>query len=282
MLSRSLQDAKQAYEKNNPELSRLAHSGETAPFCAEQGHKTFAVAPGVRNHVRAILQSGNQALLVASVLISTILSLELTITSNQIVQLGVAMLFSVGVALGYNAFLEKKAEKTVFEQEYKREKWECDNYLEGEQKEMVELYVSKGMTQADAETVIKLLSKNEKMFVDIMMVEELGLLPYNDLNPVWNGCVRFLGFVLIGCVPFLPFSQLLLANPATVYNLQSTAYHSSLALSAVSLAFVGFLKETFHLDVGSWWKQGTITLLSLPLAVLPSLAAGGLLKPLLM
>ena len=64
---------------------------------------------------------------------------------------------------------------------------ECDNYLEGEQKEMVELYVSKGMTQADAETVIKLLSKNEKMFVDIMMVEELGLLPYNDLLPLWAG-----------------------------------------------------------------------------------------------
>lgn len=64
---------------------------------------------------------------------------------------------------------------------------ECDNYLEGEQKEMEELYVSKGMTQADAETVIKLLSKNEKMFVDIMMVEELGLLPYNDLLPLWNG-----------------------------------------------------------------------------------------------
>jgi len=52
---------------------------------------------------------------------------------------------------------------------------------------MVELYVSKGMTQADAETVIKLLSKNEKMFVDIMMVEELGLLPYNDLLPLWAG-----------------------------------------------------------------------------------------------
>ena len=39
-LSRRLSDAQQAFASNNPELSRLAHSGEALPYCAEQGHKT--------------------------------------------------------------------------------------------------------------------------------------------------------------------------------------------------------------------------------------------------
>jgi len=162
-----------------------------------------------------------------TVIVTGLLGCELNISGRQLAQMTLLILSGVGAVLGYSHYLEKKAEKSVFDQEYKREKWyalnvkvslfliflappvffcrECDNYLEGEQKEMVELYVSKGMTQADAETVIKLLSKNEKMFVDIMMVEELGLLPYNDLLPLWAGMpfLKFICFVSpFLCSPF--------------------------------------------------------------------------------
>jgi hypothetical protein len=49
--------------------------------------------------------------------------------------------------------------------EHKREKWELDNYPEGEQAEMVELYVKRGMTQADAESVIGVMSKYKDFFL---------------------------------------------------------------------------------------------------------------------
>jgi len=276
-LSRSLSGAKQAFASNNVTLSRLAHSGESKPFCAEQGHKTFAVSPLLRNHAKTILWSGTQAVVMTSVILTSMLGCEINIAGSQLTQMTLAVLLGVGAVLGYSQYLEKMAEKSVFDQEYKREKWECDNYLEGEQKEMVELYVSKGMTQADAETVIKLLSKNEKMFVDIMMVEELGLLPYNDLAPLWGGIVRFLSVLIVGCVPLIPFSGLL-TDPKEVYSLNSPIYHSSLALSAATLILFGVLKETFHLDMASWWKQGVQTLFSLVVAVLSTLAATHLLR----
>jgi hypothetical protein len=39
---------------------------------------------------------------------------------------------------------------------------------------MIELYESKGMSKEDATTVIQTISKYKELFVDIMMVQELG------------------------------------------------------------------------------------------------------------
>jgi hypothetical protein len=63
---------------------------------------------------------------------------------------------------------------------------ECDNFIEGEQKEMVQLYEAKGLSKEDAETVIKIFSKNTSLFVDIMMKEELELMPPDQRNIVVN------------------------------------------------------------------------------------------------
>jgi len=57
---------------------------------------------------------------------------------------------------------------------------ECDNYLEGEQREMVELYISKGLSAEDARTIVGILSKDKEIFVDFMMIEELGILPEEE------------------------------------------------------------------------------------------------------
>jgi hypothetical protein len=58
-------------------------------------------------------------------------------------------------------------------------------YTEGEKREMVELYIKRGMTETDAENVIEIMSKYKNFFLDVMMVEELGLMPPDeDDSPV--------------------------------------------------------------------------------------------------
>ncbi len=50
---------------------------------------------------------------------------------------------------------------------------------------MIEIFEKKGMIKQDAERVIELMSKYEDLFVDVMMIEELGLqVPDEDEN-VW-------------------------------------------------------------------------------------------------
>jgi hypothetical protein len=64
---------------------------------------------------------------------------------------------------------------------------ELENFPEGEIKEMVELYTSKGLSESDARAVVEILSKNEPFFVDIMMLEELEIAPYRGLPPFQDG-----------------------------------------------------------------------------------------------
>jgi len=65
---------------------------------------------------------------------------------------------------------------------------EFDNFPEGEIDEMVELYENKGISTEDAKLVVNTLAKYKEAFIDIMMVEELNLMPIDeDDSPLMGG-----------------------------------------------------------------------------------------------
>jgi len=59
----------------------------------------------------------------------------------------------------------------------------------------VELYESEGFTNEDATTVIDLISKHEKKFIDLMMVDELQLMPPTTKEPRAIAPFAGVGFV---------------------------------------------------------------------------------------
>lgn len=52
---------------------------------------------------------------------------------------------------------------------------------------MVELFMSKGMEEDDATQIINLYSKYPTLYVDLMMYEELGMMPPGNGNPAIAG-----------------------------------------------------------------------------------------------
>lgn len=72
--------------------------------------------------------------------------------------------------------------------------------------EMIELYEKKGISSEDARLVIHTLAKYKEAFIDIMMVEELNLMPIDeDSNPMMGGMITFASFMIFGSVPMLPY-----------------------------------------------------------------------------
>ncbi len=53
---------------------------------------------------------------------------------------------------------------------------------------MIELYISNGIDKEDAEEIISRMSKYPDLFVNHMMVEELGILPPSlETSPIIEG-----------------------------------------------------------------------------------------------
>ena len=56
-----------------------------------------------------------------------------------------------------------------YQREHARENWEIKNYIEGEKREMVELWTSRGLDVNTATDVIEKISMHHAFFADIMM-----------------------------------------------------------------------------------------------------------------
>lgn len=84
----------------------------------------------------------------------------------------------------------------------------------------------------------ELISKNKDVWIDIMMIEELGLVE-SDENPIKNAIVTFFSFVFFGVIPVLPFVV------AAITNKSDGVFLASIILTAVSLVVLGGVKVIF-------------------------------------
>ena len=129
-----------------------------------------------------------------------------SLSSDVILLMGFANLIADGLSMGFGDYLSSQAEVDYTKAEHRREKWELENYPEGEKREMVELYMKRGMTEEDAVSVIDVMAKYKNFFLDVMMVEELGLMPPDEDDSPWkNGLVTFASFVFFGFIPLLSY-----------------------------------------------------------------------------
>ena len=132
--------------------------------------------------------------------------------------------------------------------EREREAWEVDHFPEGERAEIVELYKAKGYSVEDARTLVAIQSQDKKLWVDTMMVHELGLLP-DDRKPIMSALATLGSFIVAGSVPLLVYLLGLFApiDP-------DAAFPASLVLSAAALFGLGAAKV--FVTERSWLRSG--------------------------
>jgi DNA damage-binding protein 1 len=117
--------------------------------------------------------------------------------------LGFSNIFADALSMGVGEFLSSKANNEWILSERAREEWELENYPEGEKNEMIDIYIEKGMSREDAETVVHTMAKYKDFFVDIMMTHELELqVPDHDhvQESFREGVVMFCSFAIFGAV----------------------------------------------------------------------------------
>uniref|UniRef100_A0AAV1UPN2 Uncharacterized protein n=1 Tax=Peronospora matthiolae TaxID=2874970 RepID=A0AAV1UPN2_9STRA len=166
--------------------------------------------------------------------------------------IGLAHLVADGLSMGLGDMLSSQAEADLANHERSREVWEFENYPEGEIDEMIEVYEKKGVSTEDARLVVQTLAKYKEAFIDIMMVEELNLMPVDaEDSPLTGGLITFLSFMLFGIIPLL--SYLVNLVPGIDMSPTTTLYLSCF-LTVVTLFLLGAVKGRF---VGQkMWRAG--------------------------
>ena len=194
MLTKKLDEARNAFRARDPEASRMVH--ETRRTHAAEMHGTSG------HYIKSFVYGGLDGIITTFAVVAGVAGAELA--SNIVLILGFANLIADGISMALGDFLSTRAENEFTATERKREEWEVDNFPEGEKHEMVEIYESKGIPRADAELIVEKLAPHRRAWVDVMMREELGIV--EDGKPALpNAIVTFVSFLVFGFVPLLTY-----------------------------------------------------------------------------
>ena len=161
------------------------------------------------------------------------------LSATNLLAVGTGTLLAGAVGLGLGEYVSSLAENEVAENERLREAWEVDNHPDGEIREMVDIYVGKGVDLGDAELVARTLSKYKEFWVEHMLLTEIGIIPPDpDENVFFSGFVMFLAFLLFGAIPLIsysiivyhiqfldPFLVTVFTSLATLFGLGATKSH---------------------------------------------------------
>ena len=241
MLSRNLEKALSAYRKNDPEASKQAHTpGAREEHQQERGQ-----------FIKSIIYGGLDGIITTFAVVAGVAGASLE--PSIVLILGFANLIADGISMAIGDFLSTRAEQEYQSSEREREEWEVENYPEGEMQEMVELYQAKGVSRADAEAMVGILSKNRKAWVDVMMVEELGIIS-SDESPMRNAVATFLSFAVFGFVPLVAF-----VLGAFIPFIQNSSFLFASILTGLTLFVLGALKTS--ITSRSWIRSGLEMLL---------------------
>jgi len=226
-------------------------------------HNTIAIekhAGEAGKYIKSIVYGGLDGIITTFAVVASIAGAGLGV--GVVIIMGFASLFADGISMGMGDFLSSKAENDYTAEERKREAWECEHYIEGEINEMVELYTQKGMTPEDARDMVGIMSKYREVFIDTMMVEELGLTsddPHE--SPLKNGLVTLGAFLLFGCVPMVSYViAVAIKNPGHEATTLNWMFMLAGGMTLATMFLLGALTSKF--SPTKWYVSGFWILLN--------------------
>src|SRR3989338_2496594 len=154
-------------------------------------------------YLKDVVFSANDGIITTFAVIAGTVGADLPISVILIV--GVASMIADGFSMATGNYLGTKSERELYYLEEKREFAEVKKLPEEELAEIRKILTGKGYAGAELDTMVKLISSNEKYWVDFMMREELGLYLPSSRNPLLHAAASFCSFILAGLLPLTPY-----------------------------------------------------------------------------
>jgi vacuolar iron transporter family protein len=257
-----LDEARQAYKKKDKQASVAAHDPQRIMENTEQHSGAGS------QYIGEMVYGGLDGIITSFTVVSGVSGAHLG--AHVILILGLANLLADGFAMAIGSYLSRKSESEYFERERQREAWEVENYPDGERAELLVIYLKKGYSEEDARHLVEIKTRDKKLWVDTMMLEELHMLE-EESNPLRNAVATYIAFVVAGAVPLLVY-LLGLVVPIPV----AITFPIAVGLSALALFGLGATKV--FVTQRSPWRSGLEMLVVGGAAAAAAYLVGALLK----
>jgi VIT1/CCC1 family predicted Fe2+/Mn2+ transporter len=227
--TKRLDDARSGYKNKDLTLSAKAHDTARISAVAQEQHGGASHA-----YLGNMVYGGLDGIVTTFAVVSGVAGASLG--ANVVLIMGLANLFADGFSMGIGAYLQTKSDQEYYDRERQREAWEVVHFPDGEKAELQAVYETKGYTHEEAGKLIEIQTKDPEIWVDTMMVHELGLMR-DEKKPLSAALTTILAFVAAGSLPLLVY-LIGLATPIP----PSTAFFISLGLSFAALFGLGAAK----------------------------------------
>ncbi|MBT3554535.1 MAG: hypothetical protein HN495_02980 [Chloroflexi bacterium] len=221
-----------------------------------------------QSYLKDMVYGGIDGTITTFAVVSGVVGAELA--SGIVVILGLANLFADGFSMAVSNFLGTKAEQQFLHMIRKEEENEIDLIPEGEREEIRQIYAAKGFEGELLEQVVDVITSNEQVWVDTMLLEEHGLL-LDGPEPKKAAWWTFVAFLVAGIIPVAPFIVNLLVDG----GISSPFLWSSIATAATFFA-IGIYKA--RVVGGSTLKAGLETVAVGGMAAVLAYGIGWLLR----
>ncbi len=169
---------------------------------------------------------------------------------------GLAATFAESFSMAAVAYTSAKAEEDFYQGQLQKEKFEIKTAPNIERKEIYDIYRKKGFGGLLLSKIVNKICSSKKMWLDIMMKDELGL-SKEFLNPVKSAIVVGLASLVGSFIPLMAFFFFPIMQ-AVIW---------SLLISAIALFVTGAIEA--RITIGGWVKKGIqLTVIGLAAALI--------------
>lgn len=170
-----------------------------------------------------------------------------------VIVLGVANLVGDGFSMAVSNFLGTRAETQQRQRVRHEERRQIREIPEGEREEVRQIFAEKGFSGADLERVVEVITEDHERWLETMLREEHGF-PAHEVSAWRAGVATYIGFMLAGLVPLVPYLFQAIAPVITILP-----FFWSIILAVLTFFSIGAAKARFVAQ--RWYLGGLETLI---------------------
>lgn len=157
-------------------------------------------------------------------------------STSIIITAGLAEIAAGSIAMGLGGYLAARSDAEHYASERLREQQEIKEKADAEKAEVLDVFTSYGLSEAESTPIVEALSKRPDAWIDFMMRFELGLEKPDPRRALTSALTIAASYIVGG---FIPLSPYIFLSPA------STALLVSVIVTLLALLVFGYVKGRF-------------------------------------